>query len=286
MLEIIPEHWGGKLRLHSATLTNTRTGPNSIRMKAEQHCVLVHLSTQARRHVSLNSDHIAIGTAPVGSLEIIPPGSDLFARWDFPKECLFSALSQSRIHAIAQGEFNRTDFEWHPPRLGLVDNRALEIARNIRHEMQSRSFAAHDCVDAWLTILCIHLMRNYSNLGVAQPTHVRGGMSMRVWRQVDEYIRANLDQKITIEQMAGVAQTSPSHFARVFRQACGKSPHQYLIDARLEQARQQVLHGSSSFQAIATNCGFSSTSHMAAMFKRFWGLTPTDLRRSRHQHSA
>ena len=111
-------------------------------------------------------------------------------------------------------------------------------------------------------------------------------MSMRVWRQVDEYIRANLDQKITIEQMAGVAQTSPSHFARVFRQACGKSPHQYLIDARLEQARQQVLHGSSSFQAIATNCGFSSTSHMAAMFKRFWGLTPTDLRRSRHQHSA
>lgn len=282
MLRGIPDHWGRKLQLARGAVTNTRTGPNAIRMRADAHFVLILLTTQTTRHVALNSDRAMVGAAPAGSIELVPMASDLFARWEAPKENILVGLTAERLQALAGAEFGTGGFELHPPRLGLVDTRALAIGRAIRDELQCGELAVHECVDAWLTILGVHLLRRYSSLGGRPKAGTRQGLSPGVWRKVEDFIRANLASSITIEQLAETARLSPSHFARSFRAMTGQAPHQYILTMRMEAARQQILQGKEPLEKVAKLTGFSSNSHMTATMQRFWGVSPTTIRRHRH----
>lgn len=278
--EEVPSDWGPMLELGLGAVRTTRAGPAAIRFKAPADCVLVMLSTQARRHVALNSDRAQCGTAPLGSVEIVPCGSELFAQWDGCKENVLVALSPDRIRQLAGREFDAEGFEWHPPPLGCVDTRAQAIARIIRDEMQSGAPGAHDCVEALLTVLGIHVLRRYSSLGAKLCSRPRGGLAPTTWRRVDDFIRSNLSAKLGVDRLAQVARMSPSHFTRSFRESSGQSPHQYVLAARVEAARQMVLHSDRPLAQIAQLSGFSSNSHMTYTLMRVLGSNPTEMRRS------
>jgi AraC family transcriptional regulator len=278
----VPDDWGPTLELELSAVSATKTGPAAIRFNARAHCVLVMLSSQARRHVALNSDRTRRGSAPVGSLEIVPQGSELFAQWDGHKENLLAALSQERIRRLAGQEFEHPDFEWHPPALGKVDPKALVIARSIREELHSGAHGAHECVDALLTVLGIHVLRRYSSLGAKPAYRPRGGLAPASWRRVEDFIHSHLPEKLGVERLAQIAGLSPSHFARAFRETSGQSPHQYVLATRIETARRLILERNGSFEQIAQRSGFSSNSHMTFTMVRALGVGPTEIRRSAH----
>jgi AraC family transcriptional regulator len=94
-----------------------------------------------------------------------------------------------------------------------------------------------------------------------------------------EHIHTNLDEKITIEQMASVARLSPSHFARVFRKETGKSPMEYVHGLRLAQAKKMLLAGDTSVTEIALACGFGSSSYLSSCFQKQFRMTPSQYRR-------
>ena len=96
MLQDVPDHWGRKLELEHGAVAHTRTGANAIRLRANAHLVLILLSTQNTRHVALNSDRAMVGLAPAGSIELVPMASDLFARWEAPKENVLVGLTARR----------------------------------------------------------------------------------------------------------------------------------------------------------------------------------------------
>ena len=279
MLQDVPDHWGRKLELEHGAVAHTRTGANAIRLRANAHLVLILLSTQNTRHVALNSDRAMVGLAPAGSIELVPMASDLFARWEAPKENVLVGLTARRLQQLAGAEYGTDGFEVHPPRLGAVDAKALEIGRAIRDELACGEVAVPECVDAWLTILGAHVLRRYSSLGVRPSTGVRGGLSPANWRRVEDFIHANLAGRITVEQLAGTAGLSPSHFARSFRAMTGRAPHQYILATRMEAARRRVLESAEPLEQVARLTGFSSHSHMTATLQRFWGISPTTIRR-------
>ncbi|MBS0290956.1 MAG: helix-turn-helix transcriptional regulator [Proteobacteria bacterium] len=279
MLQGIPDHWGRKLQLEHGAVTSTRTGPNAIRLRADAHFVIILLTTQTTRHVALNSDRAMVGLAPAGSIELVPMASELSARWEEPKENILAGLTAQRLQTLAGAEFGSDGFEFHPPRLGSVDAKALAIGRAIRDELQCGEFAVPECVDAWLTILGTHLLRRYSSLGGRTAAGHRGGLSPAVWRKVEDFIRAHLAGRITIEQLAETARLSPSHFARSFRAMTGQAPHQYVLAMRLEAARARLLQGGEPLEKVARLSGFSSHSHMTAAMRRLWGVSPTMIRR-------
>lgn len=283
MLQEIPDPWGPKLELERGAVAHTRTGPDAIRMRADAHFVLILLSTQTTRHVALNSDRAMVGLAPAGSVELMPVASDLTARWEAPKETILAGLTVERLRTLAGAEFGTDGFELYPPRLGLVDAQALAIGRAIRDEMRCGEFAVHECVDAWLTILGTHLLRRYSSLGGRPDAGMRKGLSPSAWRKVDDYIRAHIANRITIEQLAETAQLSPSHFARSFRAMTGQAPYQYILALRMEAARQRILEDKEPLEKVARLTGFSSHSHMTATMRRFWGVSPTAIRRGRSE---
>ncbi len=90
------------------------------------------------------------------------------------------------------------------------------------------------------------------------------------------YINDNYQSKITLEQLSGMVNLSPIYFQRIFTVATGKSPHKYLLDRRLEVAKELLLVSNHSLNEIAHMCGFSSQSRFNIVFKQNEGLTPTE----------
>lgn len=96
---------------------------------------------------------------------------------------------------------------------------------------------------------------------------------------IKDLIRSNLDQSITVEEMASAAGYSISRFLHLFRNTTGFSPHQYLMQERMEKARELLSCTALPVSAIAADCGFADESHLIRLFKRNTGMTPTKFRR-------
>lgn len=96
--------------------------------------------------------------------------------------------------------------------------------------------------------------------------------------RVYSYVEQNISASITITEMADAACLSPHHFARTFKTETGKTPRQYLLDARIAHAKQRLVEGQ-TIADVAFNCGFSSQSHMTSAFKTTTGITPGEFRR-------
>jgi len=71
-----------------------------------------------------------------------------------------------------------------------------------------------------------------------------------------------------------VVEMSPYHFARLFKQSTGFTPHQYLINSRIERAKMLLAEKKLSIAEICEYVGFRSPSHFIALFRKFTSMTP------------
>lgn len=94
-----------------------------------------------------------------------------------------------------------------------------------------------------------------------------------------EFIYKNLDKKITIEQLASVANLSASHFTSVFRKEMDESPYRYILLTRLYHAKQMLDEGKESLVKIALACGFSSSSHFTSAFHKEFSIPPSEYKK-------
>lgn len=95
-----------------------------------------------------------------------------------------------------------------------------------------------------------------------------------------EYIHAHLDQDLKLVELAAIAQISPYHFLRLFKQKMGVTPHQYILQRRIEQAKFLLQHSELSLAEIALRVRFCDQSHLTRCFKRIVGITPKQLQQS------
>lgn len=102
----------------------------------------------------------------------------------------------------------------------------------------------------------------------------------RVQAHIDEHLQADLP----LEALAQLAGMSTFHFCRVFRERLGATPHQFILSRRLARAKRLLWQQGEgrpplSMVDVALLCGFSSSSHFAAQFKRHTGQTPLQWQR-------
>ncbi|WP_414830857.1 helix-turn-helix transcriptional regulator [Alteromonas sp. H39] len=71
---------------------------------------------------------------------------------------------------------------------------------------------------------------------------------------------------------------SKYHFIRLFNQQFGMTPHQYVLNCRINRARQALEMGNSVFDT-AVDLGFADVSHFNRKFKRTFGITPRQYQR-------
>ena len=92
--------------------------------------------------------------------------------------------------------------------------------------------------------------------------------SLPAWkeRRVKELMRQELANKLSLERLATECNLSIRHFTRAFRSSTGVSPHRYLLDLRLEKARQLLCDPAVPLQEVAMACGFADQSHFTRAF--------------------
>ena len=96
-----------------------------------------------------------------------------------------------------------------------------------------------------------------------------------------DFIDNNLHRDISLGEIAGVANESPFHFARIFKDALGVTPVAYVIEKRIERSKALLRQSDLPISVIATRCGFNSQSHYCRTFRRLEHRTPREYRRSR-----
>jgi AraC family transcriptional regulator len=92
--------------------------------------------------------------------------------------------------------------------------------------------------------------------------------------QVIEYIHAHLNAELSIVELARIAQTSPFHFARHFKAGTGLTPHQYVMERRIELAKWLLADRNRSIADAAYASGFATQAHLTTVFRRLVGVTP------------
>ncbi len=94
------------------------------------------------------------------------------------------------------------------------------------------------------------------------------------------YVNANLDKKIAIEDLALVAHFSPFHFHRIFQSLMNESVGNYITRIKLEKASQRLSYTDKSILEISLDFGFSSTATFSRAFKKYFDSTPTQYRKN------
>ncbi|SFR49057.1 transcriptional regulator, AraC family [Marinobacter daqiaonensis] len=92
------------------------------------------------------------------------------------------------------------------------------------------------------------------------------------------FVLEHLSQRITVEDLAGIACLSTSRFHEVFRETMATSPHQFLMNTRLDQACQLLRTTSLTVASISSRTGFSSQSALTTALRKHRGMTPSELR--------
>ena len=97
-------------------------------------------------------------------------------------------------------------------------------------------------------------------------------------RRVCEFIQHNLNQQLTLLNLAAVVHMSPYHFARLFKQSAGVPPHRFVLGRRLARASALLREPQLSIGEIGRLVGFRTPSHFTTAFRRMTGITPSAYR--------
>ncbi len=93
-----------------------------------------------------------------------------------------------------------------------------------------------------------------------------------------EYIIENIDQKISLDEMARLADMSINNFHKLFKQALNDTPVQYIKKIRLYKARQLIIYNNMKAVDAAQEVGYDSTSQFSREFKRYFGVSPSKIK--------
>lgn len=184
------------------------------------------------------------------------------------------ALISGAMHAL---DLNPASFELRDVFVA-PDQLLAELGGALVRELQAGAIQGRAYCDVLFHALTLHIVRHYRT-STAMPALPPGTLDGVTIRRVQAYIDANLDERLDVATLATVAALSPFHFSRLFKAATGTSPHQYIIQRRVERLRELLPHSQLSLAQLAQRVGFASQSHMTEHFRRIIGVTPAAYRR-------
>jgi AraC family transcriptional regulator, arabinose operon regulatory protein len=151
---------------------------------------------------------------------------------------------------------------------GDVETRILVALQQAAHHSRS-SFE-------WGELLAFNALEQ-ALLWCDTQNPLRGGLDERIIK-VLEMIEQRLPFTITVDDMAGVANLSPSRFSHLFRDQVGLAPRAYLEQQRLTAAARLLERTNRPVGSIASEVGFDDPLYFSTRFRRFAGRSPSEYR--------
>jgi AraC family transcriptional regulator len=208
-----------------------------------------------------------------GDIALIPAGISHRCNWYTSVQFGIVAIEPALLQQVGQDWVNPDRIEIAPQFMSNPDALIQSIFSTLKTELEMGGIGGHLLVDSLTTALAIHLLRNYCTT-VPKLSSYSGGLSSAQLALVTDYINAHLHQDLKLTDLSAIAQISPYHFLRLFKQSTGLTPHQYILRNRINQAKYLLHHSELSIAEIAARTGFCDQSHLTRCFKRILGTTP------------
>lgn len=216
-----------------------------------------------------------------GCVVITPPGTRSY--WEFEGNPLVMHLSMSQARMDDLSGFGE----------GQLASLLNESARGPHYDQLASQLCSH----VWASMaapgggrttpLSLHAIGTLLAVVLSAPEKMEDGEERRnpvrplaQWRlqRALKYMQDHLDERLTLEDLAGTVRLSPDHFLRSFTAVMGHTPHQWLTSLRIEKAKDMMLDSGAPMTEIALSLGFSSSAHFSSRFKQLTGIAPSQWR--------
>ena len=227
-----------------------------------------------------------IYTVREGDLLIINPGdrhqSLSCPEAEVPSTEFFVGFSDIRITGCPDNFLPLPGGEHVLHTAGELRQRLLKICSSMEAENAVRRQGRYFMMKAYLMQLLLLIIREQCEpmerpLGCAFESANR----KYVVEQIMNYIEDHYSEKISLDQIAENMYLSPFYISRIFKSETGNAPIRYLINIRLEKARELLEGGyEGSIQEVAAQVGYDDAYHFSKLFKKRYGISPSQARRS------
>ncbi len=245
-----------------------------------EHHVLINLKEKPHRVENWRNGEHRDFIFHKNEIVVTPAGVESGWRWHAQSSCIVITLEPSHLETFAKRELGvllTADQLQNTPQfldqdiaqagVMLLDALDAELGSDVMFESLARVFL-------------VKLIHKYGVAKTADDPDFSPAFSSAQYERVLNYVALHYDQEIRLEDMASVAAISPFHFSRLFKQTIGESPHQFVLNYRVEQAKQRLLEKEVTLIEVALSCGFSDQAHFTRVFRQRVGSTPRQWRLS------
>jgi AraC family transcriptional regulator len=211
-----------------------------------------------------------------GDIAIIPAGSSHRCNWNTDVQFGILAIEPALLQQVGQDWVNPDRIELKPQFMNEQDPLIQGIFATLRSEIQIGGIGGYLLIDSLKMALAAHLLRNYCTTSprIISPT----GLSSVQLGIITNYIKSNLQLDLTLVELSAIVQLSPYHFSRLFKKSLGMTPHQYIVQQRIDRAKYLLQFNDARISEIAVQVGFCDQSHLTRGFKQILGITPKQFR--------
>lgn len=218
-------------------------------------------------------------TSTAGNLILLTPGTRDSVLWLGASDRIVASihpyLLRNAAHDLGLREASDFDNHW-----SLQDEQLRLLLTEMNREMDDGWTMGPLYGDLLSMSLSMALIKKYGGTSTV-PALLKGGLSRAHLNRVLDYIHENLDRDLRLPELSGLTGLSMFHFARSFRESLGLTPHQYVINTRVESAKSMLMRAEWNIEQIASATGFSDGSQLSKVFRKIAGVSPSQWRRMR-----
>ncbi len=243
----------------------------------EQHHILLNLKDEPHRVENWRDEEHRDFLLQHNEIIVTPAGVKSGWKWH----------SQSKVIIITLNPIKLNQFSQHELGIVLSDTQLKNIPQFVDADICQAGEMLLDALNSpvgsavmFESFARIFLTKLIHKYGLEKSDEVAFNRSFTSshYKRVLDFIATHFHDNVTLEMMAAQAGISTYHFARLFKQTIGQSPHQFLMHYRVEQARKQLAKPNTLIADIAITCGFSDQAHFTRVFKQITGKTPRQFR--------
>jgi len=240
------------------------------------HFIAAHMATPTQLSLRIGGRWTRSRSAP-GDVMMMAPNQESTWEWRGGLDEFDIFLDQSVIDTVAEEVTDRQ--VRFVDGIGLGNPDIFQIARELSQEIACPRAGTALFADLAAQRLALALIRGHSSVrDIGYDPRI--SIARHRLRRVLDYVEQHLAEEISIECLSAVASMSAGHFTRGFKKVMGESPYRYVMRRRVEQTKKLLAGTRLPIAEIAQACGFSSQSHLTAVFGQHCGMTPHRFRLS------
>lgn len=179
---------------------------------------------------------------------------------------------------VASAKTIETDFKFDEL-FNINDPHLQHIFKLLLSEVQTENRNGKLFVENLISLLSIHFYKNYS-INKSRLINNVDGFTEEEYEKILLYIDKNLNEKIRLEQLAEEIRLNKYNIIKKFKSTKNITPHQFILQKKLERSKFLLKDPSYTLTDITYMLSFSDQAHFTNLFKRMYGITPTEFRKT------